>query len=97
MNANGDIKFKTTYGGITSFLIFMAALAYAASNSVELVSPRNPVINYDKTSRWFGNKEQDALELSDTNFKLAFTLKDFLTGEAKNDPRYVQWQPARYY
>ena len=57
LNANGDIKFKTTYGGITSFLIFMAALAYAASNSLELVSPRSPVINYDKTSRWFGNKE----------------------------------------
>ena len=96
-NANGETKFNTIYGGIISFLIFMAALAYAASNLPELVSPRSPVINHDKTTRRFGNGKEDALKLSDTNFKMAFTLRDYLTGEAKNDPRYVQWQAARYY
>ena len=87
---------RTLCGGLTSFLIFMAALAYAASNALELVSPLSPVINYDNTSKHFGNSEAGALKLSDTNFKLAFTLKDYLSGELKNDPRYVSWQPARY-
>ena len=32
--------------------------------------------------------------MKDTNFKFAFTLRDFVTGETKNDPHYVKWQPV---
>ena len=41
-NINGETKVRTLCGGLTSFFIFIAALAYAAGNSLELVSPRSP-------------------------------------------------------
>lgn len=40
LNIEGKTEVKTLCGGITSVFIFMAALAYAASNSFELVDPR---------------------------------------------------------
>ena len=41
---DGDAEKSTLCGGSTSFVIFMAALAYAARNALELVSSRSPVI-----------------------------------------------------
>lgn len=76
LNIDGETEVRTLCGGIISFLIFMAALAYAASNALELVNPKSPVIISDKKVRWFGNNEADSLKLADANFKLAFTLRD---------------------
>ena len=95
-NIDGETKVSTLCGGITSLFIFMAALAYAASNAHELVNPRSPVINKVTTPDYFGNSEAEALTLTDVDFKLAFTLRDYFTGETKKDSRYLQWYAARY-
>ena len=94
---DGDAEKSTLCGGITSFVIFMAALAYAASNAIELVSPRSPVINKVTTPKYFGNSVEEAFTLTDANFKLAFTLSDAVTWETKKDPRYIQWHTARFH
>lgn len=90
-NIKGETNIKTLCGGITSFIIFMAALAYAVSNSVELVNPQSPQINKVKTTKYFGNGIEEALNLKEVNFKFAFTFRDYLTGETLNNSSYVQW------
>lgn len=96
-NINGETHVNTFCGGVVTFLILMAALAYAANNAIELVDPVSPQINKGVVAKYFSNTREEATLLRESNFKLAFTLNDYYSGEPINDPRYIRWEAVHFY
>ena len=90
-NINGETTVSTFCGGVITFFILMATIAYATNNLIELIEPSSPQINKITTTNYMGNSRADAQNLAKSNFKLAFTLQDWATQKNLNDPRYVQW------
>ena len=58
-----------------------------------LVTHKSPVIGEFKEYEKY-SKPDDAIDFSNT--KIAFTVRNFITKEAKYDPRYVEWLVAIY-
>ena len=55
-----------------------------------LLSKQNPQVNvyverdvYDESDEWNAGEDDD--------FIMAFTVGDFVTGEVKDDPKFVKW------
>ena len=63
---------------------------FAVLKLQHLLSKHNPTVNtfvqrdaFDETDVWRGADNDD--------FMMAFAVVDFVTGEVKNDPRFVKW------
>ena len=78
-------------GGIVTLfiamIVFAFAFAFATHKASELVQPSNPSIAEIDAASYY--EEGETLKISETNFKLAFTLYDEAERKTLNDSRYI--------
>lgn len=88
-NIRGDSAVNTMIGGTCSILVFAITIMYACLKTIHLVYKANPLINEVPNPGYFSNK--DALNLNDLDFRFAFTVENYMTGQVRDDSRYVKW------
>jgi len=88
-NVRGEESVRTYTGGFVSIIIIYVAFLFASLKLQHLMSKHNPSVNIFK--------EEDAFDADDVwsgdeqDFFMAFAVADFVTGELKNDPRFVKY------
>ena len=90
----GERRISTTFGGITSVLIYFITVMYSALKMVHLTQKHNPNISELYELDYYDQEEK--LNLSEIDFKLAFTIEGFLDELRKDDPRYVKYTVRTY-
>ena len=88
-NIQGDSKLNTALGGVFTVCIFMCTIAYTVIKSIHLASGHNPVINIYTETNYYSST--DKVNLSETGFRLAFSVEGFIDQIAKTDTSYVKW------
>ena len=88
-NVQGQTKMNTAIGGVFTVFIMFATIAYSAVKSIHLASGHNPVINVFTETNYYS--AEDVVNLSESGFRMAFTVEGFVDQLAKRDPRYVKW------
>ena len=87
-NLRGQTKIHTYCGSLTSLSVYIIMLLFAVIKFNHLVAKHNPNIAQVLQKNTYD--ENDRFVPVDENFMLAFTLEDYLTGEVKDDPRYIK-------
>jgi len=89
-NIRGEDSVRTYTGGCLSLIIMYIAFLFATLKMDHLLSKYNPSVNdyvemeaLDEDDIWYGSEHDD--------FFMAFSIVDYVSGEVKNDPRFVKW------
>ena len=69
--------------------MFATVAMYAIIRFSVLTSRKNPNINKFELFNYYENI--DSVDLQEIGFKFAFTVENYMTGERRDDPRYVKW------
>ena len=80
---------QTSLGGLLSILIMLTVGLFATMKFEHLVLRRNATVN-----KYEHENALDAEAIFDTkqdDFALAFALTDLMTGEPKDDLRFIRW------
>ena len=93
-NIKGEPRVNTVCGGVSTILILILALAYAAIKLTELTSRRNPTINDSKIDNYF--KSSETVKFNKINWRMAFSVENMDSRNAIRDPHYVKWV-VRFY
>lgn len=70
-------------------MMFCTVTVYALIRFSVLTSRKNPNINKYEILDFYENT--DSVDLQEVGFKFAFTAENYMTGEMRDDPRYVKW------
>ena len=89
-NIEGEGHIRTYCGGCVSLIIVYVLFLFAMLKLTHLMSRQNPQVNtyvereaFDESDIWYVEDAQD--------FMIAFAVTHFITGEVKDDPKYVKW------
>lgn len=89
-NLDGSTHIRTHCGGLVSLVIILVLFMFSVLKFDHLLSKQNPQVNvyverdvYDESDEWNAGEDDD--------FIMAFTVGDFVTGEVKDDPKFVKW------
>mmetsp|Transcript_31687 Transcript_31687/g.41960 ORF Transcript_31687/g.41960 Transcript_31687/m.41960 type:complete len:159 (-) Transcript_31687:1820-2296(-) len=90
----GEDSVRTYSGGCLSLIIMYITFLFAALKLEHLMTRHNPAVNVfvDKDAM----DDSDIWEGADSDFAMAFTVIDYITGEPKEDPKFVEWA-AEYF
>ena len=70
-------------------IVVLVWLTYASLKSSHMLSKQNPMISEIRERNFFDY--QTKLDLTQINFKMAFSVEGYLDYELKDDPRYVKY------
>ena len=82
---------KTQTGACLSLLVIILSVAYSFLKLEDLLNRENPLLITNDLPAAL----DDTFSIPESDFMLAFTLEDWLTG-VKDDPRYIQWIVHEY-
>ena len=88
-NLSGKKGVGTIIGGLTSLAMFYIMFLFGLAKLLHLIQRQNPTVNTYTRKDAFANDSK--LSLADSNFQMAFSLENYITGESLADPRYVKW------
>ena len=87
-NLKGKAGVQTSLGGTLTFLIMLIMLLYAALKFIQLIEKDNPTVAESHIDSYYS--PQDHLNLTDIDFRVAFTIEGVFESESKIDPRYTK-------
>ena len=89
-NIDGLTHVRTHCGGLVSLIIILILFMFSVLKFDHLLSKHNPQVNtfvdkdvFDENDVWNADADDD--------FIMAFAVADFITGEVKDDPKFVKW------
>ena len=88
LNIKGSSGVKTSLGGLLSILI-MLTVGLFNMKFEHLIVRRNPTVN-----KYESENALDVEAIFDTehnDYAMAFALTDLMSGEPKNDHRFIRW------
>ena len=88
-NIDGEQKVRTYTGCIASLLIMYLTFVFALLKLQKFASRSTPSVNQFVKRDAF--EETDVFESAKEGFMMAFALTDYVTGEVKEDPRFIKW------
>ena len=88
-NNQGESKVNTYAGCILSLVVLTVTILFSLVKLRHLAARQNPFVNTYVRRDAYG--ESDVFKTSDNGFMMAFTLQDYITGEIKDDARYMKW------
>ena len=89
-NINGSYKIGSVAGLFLSIIVITLTLLFAIIKSNHLTTGKNPNISYSEEYDNFGTPEQGMIDIN--MISAAFYVQDYFTKEAKDDPRFVEWE-----
>mmetsp|Transcript_35495 Transcript_35495/g.43460 ORF Transcript_35495/g.43460 Transcript_35495/m.43460 type:complete len:199 (-) Transcript_35495:1675-2271(-) len=89
-NVEGETRVTTYAGCFASLLVLALTLLFAMLKLRQLVSRQNPFVNTFVKVDAYGDEEIFATG-QNSNFMMAFALEDYITGEIKDESRFLKW------
>ena len=88
-NINGRDALQTGAGGLISFCIVYISFIFAFHKLMHMLERHNPqvnsYVNYDAFNF------DDVFDIKEQNFRMAFAVEQYLTGDILSDLRYFKW------
>lgn len=87
-NIKGKTEARTYSGGLLSLLISTVVLMFAVIKFLQLIDRYNPNISQVLQKSYY--TENDLYNTRENNFRLAFSLENYIDGKVRLDPKYVK-------
>ena len=92
-NIRGQESVRTLCGSFLSIAIMYVTLIFAALKFMHLMQRHNPGVNAYVEYDAFNDLTYNTAE---SDFVMAVSVEDYVTGEVKQDPRFVKWFAELY-
>lgn len=88
-NLNGETEAQTVLGGVVTFAIIVIILLYGSLKLDHMSTKHNANVTSVLEPDVFD--QNDAMNLNEIGFRLAFSVRGFYDKQLKDDPRYVKY------